>query len=44
MAGVVLLGRSLDEASAPESCDESQLNATSVTENWCAHELFGLVA
>jgi hypothetical protein len=42
MTGVALLGRSLDEASAPESCGESRLNATSVTKNSCPHELFGL--
>jgi hypothetical protein len=44
MTGVALLGRSLDEASAPESCGELRLNATSVTKNSCPHELFGLAA
>jgi len=44
MTGVALLDRSFDEASAPESCGESRLNATSVAQNSCRHELFGLAA
>src|SRR5471032_732684 len=42
MTGVALLDRSRDEASAPDSCGESRLHATSVAKNSCRHELFGL--
>jgi hypothetical protein len=44
MTGVALLDRSFDQASAPESCGESRLPATSVAQKSCHHELFGLVA
>src|SRR5215207_7166256 len=43
MTGVALLDRSFDQASAPESCGESRLPATSVAQKSCHHELFGLV-
>src|SRR5215204_2935488 len=43
MTGVALLDRSFDQASAPESCGESRLPATSVAQKFCHHELFGLV-
>jgi hypothetical protein len=42
MTGVALLDRSFDEASAPESCGESRLCATSVPQKSCRYELFGL--
>src|SRR5215204_5627755 len=42
MTGVALLDRSFDQASAPESCGESRLPATSVAQKSCHHELFGL--
>src|SRR5215204_1303441 len=44
MTGVALLDRSFDQASAPESCGESRLPATSVAQKSCHHELFGLNA
>jgi hypothetical protein len=44
MTGVALLDRSFDQASAPESCGESRLPATSVAQKSCHHELFGLTA
>jgi hypothetical protein len=44
MTGVALLDRLFDEASAPESSGESRLCATSVAQNSCRHELFGLDA
>jgi putative transposase len=42
MTGVALLDRSFDQASAPESCGESRLPATSVTQNAGCHEFCGL--
>jgi hypothetical protein len=42
MTGVALLDRSFDEASAPQSCGESRLPATSVAQKSRRHELFGL--
>jgi hypothetical protein len=38
----IILDRSFDEASAPDSCGESRLPATSVVQKSCRHELFGL--
>jgi hypothetical protein len=43
MTGVALLDRSFDQASAPESCGESRLPATSVAQKSGRHELFGLI-
>jgi acyl-coenzyme A synthetase/AMP-(fatty) acid ligase len=39
---VALLDRSFDEASAPESCGELRLPATSVAQKSCRHEFCGL--